>query len=66
MSTKSTNSRWVKRELDWAINNRQGRIIPILIEECNPLDIHVSLPNIQHIDFRDEGKASLQLIEAWS
>lgn len=51
MSPSSAMSEWVKDEVNWAMEERVGRIIPLLIAECNPRDIHIRLPRIQHIDF---------------
>ena len=52
MSSISAQSQWVKDEISWAIDNRPGRVIPILIEDCNPNDFHIRLSRIQYIDFR--------------
>jgi hypothetical protein len=53
MSPTSAKSEWVKNEINWAIENRQGRLIPILIADCKPSDFHMSLPRIQYFDFRN-------------
>jgi hypothetical protein len=64
MSSKSSASRWVKQEVHWAIDNRKGRIIPILFQDCDQTEIHPFLPSIEHIDFRNDLKnASRQLIK---
>jgi hypothetical protein len=64
MSSRSTESPWVKHEVEWAIDNRKGRIIPILIDDCDPTKLHLFLPSIQHIDFRNDVKnASRKLIK---
>jgi len=58
MSPRSERSEWVKDELSWAIDERQGRIIPILIDDCDSREFHIRLPRIQYIDFRDDRKVA--------
>jgi hypothetical protein len=52
MSPRSAKSKWVKAEVSWAIDKREGRIIPILMQDCDNLDFHLHMPLLQHIDFR--------------
>jgi hypothetical protein len=52
MSKRSSKSEWVKDEVAWAIEHRPSKLIPILINDCKPLDFHIHLPQIQHVDFR--------------
>jgi len=59
MSTDSAVSEWVKDEVSWAIEKRPETIIPILIDDCNPRDIHIRLPRIQHIDYRIDSTQAL-------
>jgi hypothetical protein len=64
MSPHSAHSEWVKDEISWAIDNRQGRIIPLLIEKCDLREFHIRLPRIQHIDFwKDPRQAREKLIK---
>jgi serine/threonine protein kinase len=51
MSTKSIVSDWVRDELDWAIDNRLGRLVPVLIEDCDVRELHIRLGRLQHVDF---------------
>lgn len=53
MSSSSISSEWVKDELHWAIENRPNRLIPVLIEDCEPRKFHIRVARLQHIDFRD-------------
>lgn len=63
LSPRSQGSEWVKDEVHWAFSHRGGRIIPILIEECDPNAFHVRLPRVQHIDYaRDPRRARFTLI----
>jgi TIR domain-containing protein len=66
MGPNAVASEWVKDEVHWAIANRRRRLIPVVIDECNPLAIHIRLPRIQHVDFRQNiDDASLRLISAF-
>src|ERR1700754_1889651 len=47
MSPNAATSEWVKDELNWAINNRPDRLIPIRYKVCKPEDFHIRLPRIQ-------------------
>jgi TIR domain len=40
MSPRSAQSPWVKREVDWVFFKGGKRIIPVLMEECDPDDFH--------------------------
>jgi hypothetical protein len=62
MSRASADSEWVKIELDWAMAERLQRIVPVLIDDCNPRQLHLGLPRIQHVDFHgdlEEGQRKL-------
>src|SRR5262249_46291567 len=52
MTPESADSKWVKHEVDWAIEHRAGRIIPVLLRDCPRGAFHLALPGIQHVDFR--------------
>jgi hypothetical protein len=52
LSPRAEESEWVKREVEWAVENRRGQIIPVLIEPCRPERIHKVLSEIQYVDFR--------------
>lgn len=56
LSPRSAASEWVKDELSWAIEERPGRVVPILVEDCNLRDFHIRLPRIQHVDWRANSK----------
>jgi hypothetical protein len=63
LSPRSQSSSWVRDEVHWAFSHRGGRIIPILLEECDPQEVHLRLPRVQHIDYsRQPKKAQLTLI----
>ena len=68
MSPRSAQSVWVQREVNWAMQNRAGRIVPVLLEPCNPLDFHLEMPQIQLVKFtagEDLEKARYQLLSLW-
>jgi hypothetical protein len=66
MSPSASLSPWVRSEVHWAIEHRWGRIVPLLLEECNPLDFHLRMPELQYIDFRgDEKNVRKKLREAF-
>jgi TIR domain len=52
LSSHSIKSRWVKIEVHWALEHRNGRVLPIMIEACNPTELHIGLSLIQHFDAR--------------
>jgi len=56
MSPNATKSEWVRLEVHWASEHRQGKIIPIMMSECNPWEVHMRLGYLQYIDFRHEPK----------
>ncbi|MFC1597103.1 SUMF1/EgtB/PvdO family nonheme iron enzyme [Planctomycetota bacterium] len=62
MSPRSAESEWVKDELHWALDERSEKVIPILLEECDPADFHIRLRRVQYIDFthnRDDARSRL-------
>lgn len=52
LSPRAVASRWVKIEVHWALQHLSGRVLPILIEACDPTELHIGLSLIQHIDVR--------------
>jgi hypothetical protein len=68
LSARSTESMWVKRELLFALGERryEGRIVPILLEDCDPTRLSWSLNQIQYVDFRTSTQAALRaLLRVW-
>jgi len=65
MSQASASSKWVKKEVAWAIKNRASRIIPIMIQDFEPKQFHPELTSIETSDYRkDHKKGELQLIKS--
>ena len=52
MSPNAITSEWVRLEVHWASEHREGKIIPIMIFDCNPWEVHMRLGSLQYIDFR--------------
>lgn len=53
MTPTASQSPWVRSEVYWAITHRWGRIVPVLVKDCNALDFHLHMPQIQYVDFRE-------------
>jgi hypothetical protein len=51
VSSRSAASAWVKREVEWALQLLPGRIIPIVIDDCEPASVDKRLKSIQHLDY---------------
>ena len=66
LSPRSVESEWVMREVHWAVMKRKGKIVPVMLETCEPEELHLGLLPIQYIDFRDRGERSLErLLATW-
>lgn len=54
MSSRSAESPWVRAEVHWAMSHRPGRVVPVVMDDCNLVDFHLRMPCLQHIrmDFR--------------
>jgi TIR domain len=62
ISPASSQSEWVKDELNWAFYHRPTRIIPIIMERCNLWDFHIRLPRLQYVDFTEDKQDAQQLL----
>ena len=49
MTPAASLSPWVRSEVHWAVEHRWGRIVPLLLKDCNPLDFHLRMPELQYI-----------------
>lgn len=64
LSPRSAASEWVKDELHWAIANRENRIIPVLIGQCELHDFHIRLSRIEFANWlADREKARKRIID---
>lgn len=62
MSESSNQSEWVKDEVFWAIDHRQSKIIPVLIDQVEMSDFHIRLRRIQAVDLRVDADVHNQKI----
>lgn len=62
MTPRSAVSEWVKDELNWMIENKQDCVVPLLIEDCNPIDFHIRLARIQYVDCREDLATGLESV----
>jgi hypothetical protein len=66
MSRRAAESEWVCDEVSWAMENRPGKIIPILLEDCDVRDFHIRLARIQYVDYRGDRRAARRrLLTVW-
>ena len=52
MTPSASLSPWVRSEVHWAVEHRWGRLVPLLVKDCTPLDFHLRMPELQYVDFR--------------
>src|SRR5262245_12356757 len=50
LSPRSADSEWVRDEVHWAVEHRPGKVVPALMEPCDPRELHIRLPRIQVLD----------------
>jgi proteasome lid subunit RPN8/RPN11 len=66
LSPQSVTSDWVQAEVDWALEKRKGKVIPVLYQDCDPTELHLKLRRIQYIDFgRNQESARGKLLAVW-
>jgi hypothetical protein len=66
LSPRSVASEWVQGEVHWAMQRRKDRIVPVLIDDCDPGELHLMLELVQHVDFRREPEqARRKLLAVW-
>lgn len=59
MSPNSLKSEWVVAEVDWALKNRPGRLIPVMLETCDVVEFDLRLSKYQYVDLRKKNRTSL-------
>ena len=68
MSPASIASKWVRRELQFALNDDKfiDRIVPIFHQDCNYKELSWTLPSFQIVDFRaDQAEGYRELLRIW-
>lgn len=67
LSPRSVASSWVAAEVHWALEERQGRVVPVLVEDCDWQRLHLMLRTIQHVDLRGNSEdAKRRLLQTWA
>lgn len=69
LSPDSVASRWVKRELLYALEQERfdGRIVPLLYRACDSEQLSWTLPQLQSIDFSDSFDGGCrELLRIWN
>lgn len=62
VSPNAAESEWVKDEVHWAVSNRKNRVIPVLIDDVDPFDVHIRLPRIQSVDYRTPSQEAAAIL----
>lgn len=65
VSRNSIGSEWVRCEVDWALENRSTRLIPLLIETVKASELHLRLRLIQSICWNESPDAKENLLSIW-
>lgn len=69
LSPQSVESAWVKRELLFALNDKryESRIVPLLFQPCEIIQLSWALPGFQIVDFTTETRADSYraLLRVW-
>ena len=69
LSPSSVDAKYVRYEVTWALDHMDnGRIIPVLHQDCEVDRLHFGLPSIQHIDFssrQERSKSRAALLKRW-
>jgi hypothetical protein len=64
LTPRAVESYWVRSEVAWALTQRRGRVIPVMLEACDPAELYLGLQPIQHIDFsHDTEQARARLLD---
>lgn len=67
VTPRAVESEWVQTEVEWALENRPGRVLPVLLEDrCHPGDLHLKLVRLQFVDLRTPTPQALRhLLAPW-
>lgn len=52
ISQHSVGSQWVHAEVHWGFERRAGKVLPLLLDGSDPIDLHLKLGAIQYFDVR--------------
>lgn len=56
LTRRAAASDWVKAEVSWFLDERPGQVIPLMLEECDPTELHLKLKLLHYIDLRQDGR----------
>ncbi len=62
LSTRSVESTWVQSEVQWAFENRTGRIVPVLLEDCDVARLRFDLTTLLYADYTKSAEKARQSI----
>ncbi|MGB8167145.1 MAG: hypothetical protein WCF18_06610, partial [Chthoniobacteraceae bacterium] len=51
LSKESSESKWVRWEVNWAMEHRVGKVLAVDLAKVDPTSIHIGLFSVQRIDF---------------
>jgi TIR domain len=51
VSKASSRSAWVKTEVDWALEHREGRVAPVCVDHTKAEELHLRLRLVQSLDW---------------
>jgi hypothetical protein len=67
VSKNSIASKWVKAEVSLALKEREGKVLPVVIDDSNPTDLYLLLGGIHYVRFdKDWTGARRDLLKVWS
>jgi hypothetical protein len=64
VSANAIGSEWVRCEVDWALENRPSRLVPLLIDQVRPDQLHLRLRLIQAVDWASSPSQAQELLLA--
>jgi hypothetical protein len=62
MSPEAARSDWVRAETHWALEHRSGRVIPLMLQTCEPTAIHLKLARLHYLDSRTDPKRAMSTL----
>jgi TIR domain len=66
LTERAVASDWVRAEVHWAMDERKGRFIPVLVEDCDWRKLHLKIRMIQLVDFRQiQDEERRKLLKCW-
>lgn len=65
LTPEAVASRWVRAEVQWAMDERPGRLIPILLTDCPWQDTHLLIRQLQYLDFREPALEEIRRLLAF-